>query len=99
MGAIAYFSLLPPLAVVVGCYVSTAEVTNKVESMRREQVSRVAFSFQSALNHLRLPSHVPLRFSQFGKNTHKVADYSTLLRAGVMSRRMDSDTLLILSLC
>lgn len=63
-----------------------AEVTNKVETMRREQVSRIAFSFQSALNHLGLPSHVPIRFSQLHKNTHEVAGYSTLLRAGCMSQ-------------
>ena len=64
--------------------VPTAEVTNKVESMCREQVSRVAFSFQSALNRVGLPSHVPLQFSQLRKNTHEVAGYSTLLSAGVM---------------
>ena len=62
----------------------TAEVTNKVESMRREQVSRVAFSCQSALNRLGLPSHVPFGFSQLHKNTHEVAGYSALLRAGIM---------------
>ena len=62
----------------------TAEVTDKVESMCREQVSRVAFSFQSALNRLGLSSHVPLQFSQLRKNTPEVAGYSTLLSAGVM---------------
>lgn len=67
-------------------FVPTVEVTNKVESIRREKVSRIAFSFQSALNRLGLPSHVPLRFSQLRKKTHEVAGYSTLLRAGVMSQ-------------
>lgn len=65
----------------------TAEVTNKVESKHREQVSRIAFSYQCALNRLGLPSHVPLQFSQLRKNTHEVAGYSTLLRAGVMSQK------------
>lgn len=78
----------------------TAEVTNKVESKHREQVSRIAFSYQCALNRLGLPSHVPLQFSQLRKNTHmKLQAIRHYYVPELCRRRMDSDTLRTISLC